>query len=141
VTVGYIYILSNPSIPQKLKIGYTLNDVVARAAEISRSTGVAQPFVADYWHLTIEPYQTEQLIHQDLESVRVATNREFFELDIFEAIQTVEKHIVIPEMKYNNPELEKGSRARYQRVASTCHYCGEGFSRSSSLPFCPNCGR
>jgi hypothetical protein len=42
---GFVYLLSNPSMPGLLKIGYTERDVTERAAEISAATGVPEPYL------------------------------------------------------------------------------------------------
>ena len=44
---GYVYVLSNPSIPGIVKIGMTERDVPARALELSASTGVPEPYDVD----------------------------------------------------------------------------------------------
>jgi hypothetical protein len=41
---GYIYVLSNPSMPGIVKVGRTFREPRARAAELSASTGVPTPF-------------------------------------------------------------------------------------------------
>lgn len=41
--MGYIYILTNPSFPQYVKIGYA-TDVKQRLDELRRSTAVEMPF-------------------------------------------------------------------------------------------------
>jgi hypothetical protein len=40
----FIYVLSNPSFPGLLKIGYTRKDIGIRVKDLSKATGVPTPF-------------------------------------------------------------------------------------------------
>ena len=62
---GYVYIISNRSMPGIYKVGYTLKDPELRAKELE-STGVPHPFVVDYEILVDDPYTLEQKIHKSL---------------------------------------------------------------------------
>jgi hypothetical protein len=44
MSVGYIYILSNPAMQGLLKIGVTSRDVRERVTQLSAATGVPKPF-------------------------------------------------------------------------------------------------
>ena len=81
--VGFLYVLSNPSMPGLLKIGRTDRHPEKRAKEL-HTTGVPQPFVLEY-HVTVEDsVLAEAQTHHLLQSkgVRTSSNREFFELDL-----------------------------------------------------------
>jgi hypothetical protein len=41
---SWVYVLSNPTLPAMLKIGYTKNQPEERARQISNATGVALPY-------------------------------------------------------------------------------------------------
>ena len=88
---GYIYILVNSSMPGVLKIGYTERDVEARAQELSNGTGVLVPFVVAYYAKCFFAPNAEAEIHSVLDRYRIAENREFFRVDIRQAIATVDE--------------------------------------------------
>lgn len=87
----WIYVLSNPSMPDLLKIGFTIQNPETRAAQISAATGVALPFKLEYAFQCHNGSILEREIHLYLESYRVSTNREFFKIDLKEVISVIEK--------------------------------------------------
>jgi hypothetical protein len=87
---GYVYILSNPSIPHLLKIGYTTNTLKQRIQELSSSTGVAEPFMLECYCESIDPVDDERIIHQKLYTYRYSPNREFFKISVSQASETLE---------------------------------------------------
>jgi hypothetical protein len=87
----WIYVLSNPAMPDLLKIGFTVQNPETRAAQISAATGVALPFKLEYAFQCHNGAILEREIHLYLESYRVSTNREFFKIDLKEVISAIEK--------------------------------------------------
>ena len=87
----WIYVLSNPTMPGLLKIGYTKNTPEERAYQISNATGVASPFKVEYSFKCHEAQFLEEEIHQYLDSYRVANNREFFRIELHEAVEAITK--------------------------------------------------
>lgn len=79
---GYIYILTNSSMPGLSKIGYTDRSPVERADELSRSTGVPTSFVIHaWWQVEGDDCRAiEQRIHHHLQEHRFNKGREFFSL-------------------------------------------------------------
>jgi hypothetical protein len=77
---GWVYVLVNPSIPGLVKIGQTSGLPACRAAELSRHTGVATPFVLVWEQAFADCVQAEHDIHAILDSrgMRHMPNREFF---------------------------------------------------------------
>lgn len=91
---GYIYILQNPSLSEShLKIGRTGRDPEERAAEISRATGVPTPFEVVWWSESVDCHLAESILHHHLDIYRTNTTREFFDLEIDEAIRVAERAI------------------------------------------------
>jgi hypothetical protein len=88
---GYIYILSNPSFPDRIKIGRSERDPVKfRVAELY-TTGVPDEFVVEYYAL-VENYDVVELkCHQLLKQFRPNKNREFFNYPIPEAISVIRR--------------------------------------------------
>lgn len=80
---GYVYALSNPSMPGLLKIGKTTRDPDSRALELYQ-TGVPTPFVVeDIWH-SPDCDDLERRAHNHFSDHRVSTSREFFTVSLFE---------------------------------------------------------
>lgn len=87
---GYIYILSNRSMPGLLKIGRTERLPKIRSKEL-QTTGVPHPFEVDFSVFVNDSIKAEQQIHKLLEKqgVRAQANREFFELSLEKAIHII----------------------------------------------------
>ena len=80
-TVGYIYCLSNVSMPGICKVGMTNRMPDVRAKELF-TTGVAHPFKIEFAKKVSEFKQKERILHIILSkySERVSYNREFFRI-------------------------------------------------------------
>ena len=80
VTEGYVYCMSNDSMPGLLKIGMTTDSPETRAATLSSSTGVPTPFKVEISKRVAQPYEKEQAMHELLGALgfRVNEKREFF---------------------------------------------------------------
>ena len=76
---GWVYCLSNPSMPELVKIGMTERTPEERAKELS-TTGVPTPFVIEFAKKVKNPAQKEATLHALLEKYAERTNarREFF---------------------------------------------------------------
>ena len=79
MTEGWVYCLSNPSMPDLVKIGMTERTPEERAKELS-TTGVPTPFVIEFAKKVKNPTQKEATLHALLEKYAERTNarREFF---------------------------------------------------------------
>ncbi len=90
-TEGWIYILTNPNY-KSIKIGKTTRTVEERAKELSRATGVPEPFVIFYRRFFQDCHQAEVDIHAYLDAERVkGADREFFSTPTFIAVQVVDR--------------------------------------------------
>lgn len=90
---GWVYVLSNESMPGLFKVGMTSDSPEARARDLSRATGVPTPFKIEKSFHVKNPAQVERSVHEDLAAHRVSGNREFFKCDIetiFEALHEYE---------------------------------------------------
>ena len=85
----WVYILSNPTTPGLLKIGYTKLTPDERAKQISNATGVALPYKVEWAYKCFNGEQLEGEVHSKLRAYRVNNNREFFEISLEEAKETV----------------------------------------------------
>lgn len=80
MNLGYVYILTNPSMPGLVKIGRTSRDVGLRAAELWQ-TGVPTKFEVYASEKTSDCVQLEAYVHGDLRKRRLSKSREFFQVD------------------------------------------------------------
>ena len=87
---SWVYVLSNPTLPAMLKIGYTKNQPEERARQISNATGVALPYKVEWAFHCYNGEQLEGEVHKYLESYRVNNHREFFQISLDEAKKAVE---------------------------------------------------
>jgi hypothetical protein len=83
---GYVYVLSNPSMPGLVKIGRSIHGGRKRAKELDQ-TGIPTPFKLEfeifdhYHHQLLESY-----VHQRFSNERVNNLREFFRIPITTAV-------------------------------------------------------
>lgn len=84
---GYVYVLTNPSMPDLVKIGRSSSGGKRRAAELY-TTGVPQPFVLEFEIFSSEPAFLEKAVHEELAEYRLP-GREFFTLDVQDAVKVV----------------------------------------------------
>jgi len=84
-----IYILSNPSYPGLLKIGYTRKEIGIRLKDLSKPTGVPTPFKLEYVFKYNGGMELESEIHTFLKEFRVNNYREFFDINLKKAIESI----------------------------------------------------
>jgi T5orf172 domain len=77
--MGYVYLLTNRSMPGIVKIGSSERNPVERAAELF-TTGVASPFSVRRVWTVYSSRLVEQQLHRELNQFRVSRSREFFRL-------------------------------------------------------------
>lgn len=106
MAVGYIYILSNKSMPGLVKIGRTDRQPEDRARELS-TTGVPTPFRIEYSIFVQDSVASEANVHKILEKrgCRRSQMREFFELSVQEAIELVKVVAGDPTADNSNPDF------------------------------------
>ena len=106
--MSYLYILTNQSFNNLVKIGYTDRSPHARAAEL-HSSGVPTPFgVFKYWEVQ-NGLQTERDVHRLFSRYRYANDREFFKISPEEA------GILIEEFLVGYDEIVRERRAKEKR--------------------------
>jgi len=89
MSVGYMYILSNPAMPGLIKIGFTNRDVKERVAELSAMTGVPKPFEIEYYCLTRDVEEIESAVHGHFSSKR-EQGKEFFSAALVEVVELID---------------------------------------------------
>jgi hypothetical protein len=85
-----VYILESESMPDMIKIGYTKGDPIDRANTLSKSTGIPTPFNVIYSYSCFNGERIEKAVHKHFRKQRVNKQREFFYVDVDEAIQIIE---------------------------------------------------
>jgi len=84
MSFGYVYCLSNPSMPGILKIGYTERAMEERLQEANSSGTWGPPtdYAIEVAKFVSEPNHKEKLIHKILEKDRVNPRKEFFRVGL-----------------------------------------------------------
>ena len=85
----WVYILSNPTQPGLLKIGYTKNLPEKRAKQISSATGVALPYKVEWAYQCFNGEMVEREVHHKLKAQRINNSKEFFQISLEEAKETI----------------------------------------------------
>jgi hypothetical protein len=83
---GWVYVITNQSMPNLVKVGYSTKDPGLRAKELY-STGVPHYYVVEYDALLNEPYEIEQKVHKLLKGC--IENKEWFRCDVIKAVATI----------------------------------------------------
>jgi len=85
-----IYIMSNPTYPGLLKIGYTGKEIEIRRKDLSKATGVPTPFKVEFiYKLYSRGGEMERELHKYLKEFRTSNQREFFDISLKEAINAI----------------------------------------------------
>jgi hypothetical protein len=85
---GYIYVLSNESMPGVVKIGKSTRGGKHRAREIYQ-TGVPTPFSLEFEMMFDDSDSGEVRVHDALSNERVSSTREFFKVEVRDAVVAV----------------------------------------------------
>lgn len=72
-----------------IKIGCTRKHPIQRATELSAGTGVPGQFDVAYWLAFDDAFDAESIIHERFAAQRVDSQREFFTVDVGEAIRSI----------------------------------------------------
>lgn len=110
---GYVYILSNRSMPGLVKIGQTRRSPEERAREMSRNTSIPADFVVEFEVFTSDRLAVEGAAHERLGQHRFSKTREFFQVEI----DTAAEVLMTEADKVNAPlrSVDMGSDPVYQR--------------------------
>ncbi|MFM0517314.1 MULTISPECIES: GIY-YIG nuclease family protein [Caballeronia] len=85
---GFVYVISNKSMPDYVKIGYTTRDPERRASELS-GTALPFPSVVEFYVRVPNAVLVERQTHQRLHAVRVSRDREWFACSRVAAIEAI----------------------------------------------------
>src|SRR5437762_2651063 len=87
---GWVYVLTNTSMPGLVKVGLTSRNPWTRAAELTSATGVPSPFSIAWCRAVSDCAFVEATVHRMLDNRRVSAGREFFRCDVKMARQVIE---------------------------------------------------
>lgn len=116
--IGWVYVLSNPSMPGQLKIGFTDRTVPERVGELSSVTGVPAPFIWEYGVRVPQAQRIERAVHQELAGCRVNDGREFFSCEIVRAIESILSalELVKPHEVFDRQQKEQAAAAQHKQI-------------------------
>lgn len=75
---GFVYVLSNQSMPNLYKIGFTNRPIISRVEELNSPTSLPTQFDIELVFPSANPLEHEQQIHKKLDKYRINDRREFF---------------------------------------------------------------
>lgn len=115
-----MYILTNPSMPELIKIGITGGLLHTRVADLSRATGVPPPFEVYYACEVENMEKVEKHIHDAFGDFRLNPRREFFKMNperVISILKLIEKKDVTPKEDITDSleELNALNMARNKR--------------------------
>ena len=87
----YVYVLSNPTMPGILKIGYTELTPEKRSKQVSNHTGVPAEYEVEFAYRCVDGKKIEKEVHIYLRKKRLNRKREHFTINLEEAIEVIEK--------------------------------------------------
>lgn len=83
MSFGYVYAMSNPSMPGLYKIGFTARPIEERLQEANQpNTWIPTPFSLECAKFVVNPEQKEMTIHKILTKDRVNPKWEFFRVEL-----------------------------------------------------------
>jgi len=85
---GWVYIISNKSMPGLIKVGYSSKDPELRAADLN-STGSPHPYTVEYEMLIEQPEKIEGLAHKALSQYH--EGKEWFRCTVEEGIAAIQR--------------------------------------------------
>ena len=85
---GYVYVLSNQSMPGVVKVGRSIHGGASRSRSLYQ-TGVATPFKLEFEIFTPDHEWLESQAHMSLRFSRVNPDREFFRCPPSDAIEEI----------------------------------------------------
>jgi len=109
---GYVYLLSNESMPNIYKVGYTTANPYFRASQLSSSTSCPTPFQIVCFAEFEDAYEAEKHLHDVFTDYRVNPNKEFFKFTLTDLI-TYACHLITAEAESNCIEGFRTDKYRY----------------------------
>jgi hypothetical protein len=135
-----VYILTNQSMPEYIKIGFTTGEVKDRIKQLDR-TGVPLPFEVYYAATVADAHKEETWLHSIFADRRARDSREFFKMNPEYAALAL-KRVEIKEVEIDSdltPEQQKEVDEAKER-RSRFHFAQYGIPLGAKLTFTRNSG-
>jgi len=130
-----VYILTNQSMPEYIKIGFTHGDVSERIKQLDR-TGVPLPFEVYYAAIVTDAVKEERWLHSIFGDRRARDSREFFKMNpeyatlALKRVEIQEERIqgILTTEQEREVDIVKERRSRF-------HFADYGIAIGSKLTF------
>lgn len=136
---GWVYVMSNPSLPGMVKIGYSMKDPHMRAGNDFDPAGLPDDYVVEYHGLVENPKEIEQQVHAHLKDRRY--KKEWFMVLPHEAVKAIREINSTGKIYYE--ELGRSAERPREYTGSDQHkvlyLCQKCRARNEST-VCVNCG-
>lgn len=137
-----IYILSNPCMPNLVKIGKTTRKNIGDRMKQLFTTGVPLPFECEYACTVENCDEVEKQIHKGFKKYRLTESREFFEIeaeDVIAILKLVALKNVTPnfiaEIESNTTPEEKDRINQIKKKRPKLNFIDLGIPKGSVLQF------
>lgn len=88
----FVYIMANKHMPKIYKIGFTTSSPQERAEQLYKNvSGVPCRFEVKHYTKCFNGLKIEKAVHRHFKRFRINTKREWFEVDLEEAIQVIKQ--------------------------------------------------
>ena len=132
-----VYILTNPVIPDLVKVGRTTN-LEERVRSLSSHSGVPVPFEVYYACVVNDSSKVEKHIHDGFGDHRVNPRREFFRINperVLSILKLVEIENVTPSSDYVEDQEEQQSLNKERGRRSSFNFSSVGIPLGATLHF------
>lgn len=132
-----VYILTNPVIPDLVKVGRTTN-LEERVRSLSAHSGVPVPFEVYYACVVNDSSKVEKHIHDGFGDHRVNPRREFFRINperVLSILKLVEIENVTPSSDYVEDQEEQQSLNKERGRRSSFNFSSVGIPTGATLHF------
>jgi len=112
-----VYVLTNPAMPDLVKIGFTSrSEVSGRIAQLSRQTGVPLPFRCHFaGEVSHHAANVEKLVHKTFAKSQVTSGKEFFSIEPDEAVAALE----LANARDVTPQFQQRANPQEKRAIKT----------------------
>lgn len=107
---GFVYFLTNPAMPNLVKIGHTTVTIEERIRQLN-STGVPSSFELAACFYVPNPASVEKQLHKHLCAHRFADNREFF-VGSFPSLLELSLSILLAALRTSSIAVENSAQSR-----------------------------
>jgi hypothetical protein len=132
-----VYLLTNPSIPDLVKVGRTSN-LENRIRSLSSHSGVAVPFECFHASEVLDAQEVEKRLHDAFGDHRINPKREFFRIHperVVSILKLVEVRDVTPTEDIVEDQGERETLERERTIRSRFNFSMVGIPHGSTLSF------